>query len=287
MFGVSLLFTMAHAFSITRYKLMEVEDIVNRSVVYFAFSLVAGLIYSVMLLIGGKLIGDRLFSPHSTTGGAIVAAFSVIVVLTLFEVARGRFQRVIDRRFFREKYKFDEAMNKMRLAVGSLVDRVTLGRRLLEAAGEVLRLEWGALYLLEASDQTFRLVACHGPTPDEETLADEQPAGRAPEASADRPPLARGGARRRGRSGERCHDRPGWRGRHRVGWRWCPCRAAGPRPEAERHALRERGDGLPRGTQLRRHARPPLGGHPGDAQEPQPGAARSRWIRSPSSSGVS
>ena len=175
MFGVSLLFTMAHAFSITRYKLMEVEDIVDRSVVYFAFSLVAGLIYSVMLLIGGKLIGDRLFSPHSTTGGAIVAAFSVIVVLTLFEVARGRFQRVIDRRFFREKYKFDEAMNKMGLAVGSLVDRVTLGRRLLEAAGEVLRLEWGALYLLEASDQTFRLVACHGPTPDEETLAADNP----------------------------------------------------------------------------------------------------------------
>ncbi len=36
MFGVSLLFTMAHAFSITRYKLMQVEDIINRSVVYFA-----------------------------------------------------------------------------------------------------------------------------------------------------------------------------------------------------------------------------------------------------------
>ncbi len=70
------------------------------------------------------------------------------MVLILFEVARGRFQRVIDRRFFREKYKFDEAMQKMRLAVGSLVDRATLGRRLLEAAAEVLRLEWGALYLL-------------------------------------------------------------------------------------------------------------------------------------------
>src|SRR5262249_20648487 len=47
MFGVSLLFTMAHAFSITRYKLMQVEEIINRSVVCFAFSLVVGLIYSV------------------------------------------------------------------------------------------------------------------------------------------------------------------------------------------------------------------------------------------------
>ena len=43
MFGVSLLYTMAYAFSITRYKLMQVEEIINRSVVYFAFSVTAGL----------------------------------------------------------------------------------------------------------------------------------------------------------------------------------------------------------------------------------------------------
>ena len=152
MFGVSLLYTMAYAFSITRYKLMQVEDIINRSAVYFAFSLTAGLIYSGVLLVSGKLIGDQLFSTHSTSRGAVAAALSVIVVLILSEVARGRFQRVIDRQFFREKYKFDRAMQKMRLAVGSLIDRVTLGRRLLEAAAEVLRLEWGALYLGECRD---------------------------------------------------------------------------------------------------------------------------------------
>ena len=145
MFGVSLLYTMAYAFSITRYKLMQVEEIINRSAVYFAFSLTAGLIYSGVLLVSGKLIGDQLFSTHSTSRGAVAAALSVIVVLILSEVARGRFQRVIDRQFFREKYKFDRAMQKMRLAVGSLIDRATLGRRLLEAASEVLRLEWGAL----------------------------------------------------------------------------------------------------------------------------------------------
>jgi DNA-binding NtrC family response regulator len=173
MLGVSLLFTVAHAFSITRYKLMQVEEIISRSAAYFAFSLMAGLTYSAMLLVGGKLIGDRL--AHSTTQQAIVAGFSMIVVLTLFEVARGQFQRMIDRQFFREKYKFDEAMDKMRLAVGSLIDRVTLGRRLLEAAADVLRLEWGALYLAEASGRSFCLVASHGPTPDEQALQTDNP----------------------------------------------------------------------------------------------------------------
>ena len=175
MFGVSLLYTVAYAFSITRYKLMQVEEIINRSAVYFAFSLTAGLIYSGVLLVSGKLIGDQLFSTHSTTRGAVAAALTVFVVLILSEVGRGRFQRVIERQFFREKYKFDRAMQKMHLAVGSLVDRVTLGRRLLDAAAEVLRLEWGALYLSEAPGRSLQLVAAHGPAPDERSLSPDNP----------------------------------------------------------------------------------------------------------------
>ena len=53
MFGVSLLYTLAYALSITRYKLMQVEEIINRSVVYFAFSVTAGLLYSGVLVLSG------------------------------------------------------------------------------------------------------------------------------------------------------------------------------------------------------------------------------------------
>ncbi len=91
-----------------------------------------------------------------------MAGLSVIVVLILSELARERFQKAIDRRFYREKYKFDQAMRKMRVAVGSLVDRATLGRRLLEAAAEVLHLEWGAIYLSEGAGGAYQLVASQG-----------------------------------------------------------------------------------------------------------------------------
>ena len=175
MFTVSLLYTIAHAFSITRYKLLQVEEIFNRSVAYFALSVTAGLIYSVLLLVGGKLIGDRLAEVRSTSWGAVIAAASVILVLILSEIARGRFQRVLDRRFFREKYKFDQAMQKMRLAVGSLVDRATLGRRLLEGTAEILRLEWGALYLADSQTGAYELAASHGPTPDDLVLGPDNP----------------------------------------------------------------------------------------------------------------
>ena len=217
MFIVSLLYTIAHAFSITRYKLLQVEEIINRSVAYFAFSVAAGLIYSALLLVGGKLIGDRLLAERTTWWGAVVAALSVIVVLILSELARGRFQRVLDRRFFREKYKFDQAMQKMRLAVGSLVDRTTLGRRLLEGTAEVMRLEWGALYLAEVETGAFELAASHGPTPDDQVLDVDQPAGVAAPADVVGAAVARLGGVGGVRPGRRRHDRAGGRGRVRGG----------------------------------------------------------------------
>ena len=42
MYVVSLLYTMAYALSITRYKLMQVEEIYNRSKIYVLVSLAAG-----------------------------------------------------------------------------------------------------------------------------------------------------------------------------------------------------------------------------------------------------
>ncbi len=175
MIGVSLLFTVAYALSITRYKLMQVEEIVNRSVIYFVLSVMAGLFYSAVLLVSGVLIGEQLLSANPTSRGAMVAGLTVIVILIPLEVARERSRKAIDRQFYREKYKFDQAMRKMGVAVGSLVDRETLGRRLLEAAAEVLRLEWGAIYLREAPGGPLRLAACHGPAPDEQALGADNP----------------------------------------------------------------------------------------------------------------
>ena len=174
MFGVSLLYTLAFALTITRYKLMQDEELINRSVVYVALSVTAGLFYSGVLVLSGMLIGDQFFSTRQTSW---VAGLTMFLILVLSEFARKRFQKVIDHQFFREKYQFDQAMRKMRVAVGSLVDRATLGRRLLEAAAEVLRLEWGAIYLGagDGAREPLRLVACLGPSPDEKVLSADNP----------------------------------------------------------------------------------------------------------------
>jgi len=174
MYVLSLLYTVAYALSITRYKLMQVEEIYNRSKLYVLVSLAAGLLYSGVLVGTTLLIGDRLLADH-TSRWAVVAGVVAIAILILSGATRERFQRAIDRRFYREKYKFDQAMQKMNLAVGRLVDRSTLGQRLLEAAAEILRVEWGAIYLADDPGGPLRLAAWHGPEPEQVSLPPENP----------------------------------------------------------------------------------------------------------------
>jgi transcriptional regulator with GAF, ATPase, and Fis domain len=162
---VSLLYTVAYALSITRYKLLQAEALWNRSVVYLVVSIAAGIVYSGGLVIGALMFGERLISPQISLG-TIVACATAVVLLFLLEAARYRFQAALERRFHRDKYKFDLAMRKMSVAVGNLVDRGTLSRRLLEAAAEVLRVEWGSVYLGSAEREGFRLVESWGPPAD-------------------------------------------------------------------------------------------------------------------------
>ncbi len=68
MYVVSLLYTVAYALSITRYKLMQVEELYNRSKIYVLVSIAAGLLYSAVLVGTTLLIGDRLLATTRRGG---------------------------------------------------------------------------------------------------------------------------------------------------------------------------------------------------------------------------
>ena len=122
MFLVSMFYTLAYAISISRFKLMQAETFLNRGVVYFLVSLGAGLLYSALLVVVTVVINDSPLAQE-TGVGALVVGVTALVILVLWEAARQRFEKVIDRRFYREKSKLDQAMKKMGQAVGNLVDR--------------------------------------------------------------------------------------------------------------------------------------------------------------------
>src|SRR5262249_12298396 len=86
----------------------------------------------------------------------------VVVAVLLLTWSRDRLQELIDRKFFREKFQLDKALQRMNQSAGGLADPELLGRRMLSSCRELLGVEEAAIYFRDAQAGVFRLVATEG-----------------------------------------------------------------------------------------------------------------------------
>ena len=85
--------------AILRYRLYEIDRLINRTLVYGLLSALLAGIYAALVLVGGLLSGGlRGQPPPWAVAGATLA------VAALFQPARRRIQQVVDRRFDRRRY---------------------------------------------------------------------------------------------------------------------------------------------------------------------------------------
>lgn len=86
--------------AILRYRLYDIDTIVNRTLVYGSVSAVMALVYTLGVVGVSEVI-------RRTTGqesNQLAVAASTLAVAALFRPARNRVQNLIDRRFYRRKY---------------------------------------------------------------------------------------------------------------------------------------------------------------------------------------
>jgi hypothetical protein len=101
--GVNALLTFAGllaaiAVAVFRYRLYEIDRLINRTLVYAALSGLLGLVYVTgVFVLGGLLDPGRGDSP-------LAVAASTLAVAALFGPARRRIQAAVDRRFDRSRY---------------------------------------------------------------------------------------------------------------------------------------------------------------------------------------
>jgi hypothetical protein len=102
---VYLLIPLSFAFAILKYRLMNIDVIIKKTVMYGILSTCIIAVY--LILVGG--LGTLLVRVADLKNQTVVIA-STLVVALLFIPLRNRLQHLVDRNLFRQKYDYPQAL---------------------------------------------------------------------------------------------------------------------------------------------------------------------------------
>jgi hypothetical protein len=128
---------------ILRYRLWDIDRLVNRTLVYGLVTVILGGAYALGVLVLGQAVGAGR-SPSS-----LVVAGTTLVVAALFQPLRRRVQRAVDRRFNRRHYDAARTIEAFATRLREHTDLHALSAELLAVADHTLQPTQVSLWLAQ------------------------------------------------------------------------------------------------------------------------------------------
>src|SRR5215213_1567327 len=146
LFGLSIaLVPIAAGVAILRYRLYDIDRLINRTLIYAALTAVLGAVYAGLVLALGLLGGVGGELPSWAVAGATLA------VAALFQPLRRRVQAAVDRRFNRRRYDAARTVEAFSARLRDQVDLDTLAAELLAGVEQTVQPTRASLWLRGAT----------------------------------------------------------------------------------------------------------------------------------------
>jgi hypothetical protein len=129
--------------AILRYRLYDIDLLINRTLVYGALTATLGAAY-----VAGIAVLQIVLHPF-TQGSQLTVAVSTLLVAALFQPLRAQIQHAVDRRFYRRKYDATKTLETFGARLRSQVDLENIEAEVVAAARETVQPRQASLWLRE------------------------------------------------------------------------------------------------------------------------------------------
>ena len=130
--------------AIARYRLYDIDIIINRTLVYGSLTLMLALVY-----FGSVTMTQALFQTFTSQEQLpqLVVVASTLVIAALFSPLRGRIQSFIDRRFYRRKYDAAKTLAAFNSRLREETDLDSLRNEVLAVVRDTMQPKHASLWL--------------------------------------------------------------------------------------------------------------------------------------------
>jgi hypothetical protein len=132
----------AIAVALFKYRLYDIDRIINRTLVYGLLTALLGSIYAAAVLVLGEVAGDVADNPPTWAVAGVTLA-----VAALFQPARRRIQLAVDRRFNRRRYNATKTVEMFGARLRDEIDLSTLSGELLTVVDQTMQPTTASLWL--------------------------------------------------------------------------------------------------------------------------------------------
>jgi hypothetical protein len=138
----------AVGFAVFRYRLYEIDIIINRALVYGSLTAMLALVYLCTVV-----VLQYLFRALTGQESQLAVVASTLAIAALFNPLRRRIQALVDRRFYRKKYDARKTLEVFSAKLRDETDLEALNAELLGVVRQTVQPQHASLWLRDQSEK--------------------------------------------------------------------------------------------------------------------------------------